>query len=216
MSQMREMMNPSIINGIYAITPDWHDTKKLVAKTDEILSNKINLLQYRNKKANKQLKMTQAKELQALCHRYQVPFIINDDYELCSILKADGIHLGKDDITIEEVRDKLGKKTIVGISCYNDVERVNEMMRTSCDYIALGACFPTKTKPNAPHASLNFLEHVVETSIKPVVAIGGINLDNCSPVINSGVNAIAMINALYSADKVSDKILEIKRKFRND
>ena len=98
---MREMMNPSIINGIYAITPDWHDTKKLVAKTDEILSNKINLLQYRNKKANKQLKMTQAKELQALCHSYQVPFIINDDYELCSILNADGIHLGKDDITIE-------------------------------------------------------------------------------------------------------------------
>ena len=137
-------MNPSIINGIYAITPDWHDTKKLIAKTDEILSNKINLLQYRNKKANKQLKMTQAKELQALCIRYQVPFIINDDYELCSILKADGIHLGKDDITIEEVRDKLGKKTIVGISCYNDVERVNEMMRTSCDYIALGACFQQK------------------------------------------------------------------------
>jgi thiamine-phosphate pyrophosphorylase len=216
MSQMREMMNPGIINGIYAITPDWHDTKKLVAKTDEILSNKINLLQYRNKKADKQLRMTQAKELQALCHRYQVPFIINDDYELCSILKADGIHLGKDDITIEEVRDKLGNKTIVGISCYNDSKRVTEMMTTSCDYIALGACFPTKTKPNAPHASLNFLEHVVETSIKPVVAIGGINLDNCSPVINSGVNAIAMINALYSTDKVSDKILEIKRKFRND
>ena len=213
---MREMMNPSIINGIYAITPDWHDTKKLVAKTDEILSNKINLLQYRNKKANKQLKMTQAKELQALCHRYQVPFIINDDYELCSILKADGIHLGKDDITIEEVRDRLGNDIIVGVSCYNDFERVNKMMATNCDYIALGACFPTKTKPNAPHASLNFLEHVVETSIKPVVAIGGINLDNCSPVINSGVDAIAMINALYSTDKVSDKILEIKRKFRND
>ena len=82
-------------------------------------------------------------------------------------------------------------------------------------YIALGACFPTKSKPNAPHASLNFLENVVEISIKPVVAIGGINLDNCVPIINSGVNAIAMINALYSTDKVSNKILEIKRKFIN-
>ena len=208
-------MTSNIINGIYAITPDWEDTRQLIIKTEELLSNKINLLQYRNKKASKQLRMTQAKELQALCHHYQVPFIINDDYELCGILNADGIHLGKDDITIEEVRDRLGNDIIVGISCYNDFERVNKMMATNCDYIALGACFPTNTKPNAPHASLNFLENVVEISIKPVVAIGGINLDNCLPIINSGVNAIAMINALYSTDKVSDKILEIKRKFIN-
>ena len=208
-------MTSNIINGIYAITPDWEDTRQLIIKTEELLSNKINLLQYRNKKASKQLRMTQAKELQALCHHYQVPFIINDDYELCGILNADGIHLGKDDITIEEVRDRLGNNIIVGISCYNDFERVNEMMTTNCDYIALGACFPTNTKPNAPHASLNFLENVVEISIKPVVAIGGINLDNCLPIINSGVNAIAMINALYSTDKVSNKILEIKRKFIN-
>ena len=213
---MRMIMTSNIINGIYAITPDWEDTRQLIIKTEELLSNKINLLQYRNKKASKQLRMTQAKELQALCHHYQVPFIINDDYELCGILNADGIHLGKDDITIEEVRDRLGNDIIVGISCYNDFERVNEMMTTNCDYIALGACFPTNTKPNAPHASLNFLENVVEISIKPVVAIGGINLDNCLPIINSGVNAIAMINALYSTDKVSDKILEIKRKFIND
>ena len=213
---MRMIMTSNIINGIYAITPDWEDTRQLIIKTEELLSNKINLLQYRNKKASKQLRMTQAKELQALCHHYQVPFIINDDYELCGILNADGIHLGKDDITIEEVRDRLGNNIIVGISCYNDFERVNEMMTTNCDYIAMGACFPTNTKPNAPHASLNFLENVVEISIKPVVAIGGINLDNCLPIINSGVNAIAMINALYSTDKVSDKILEIKRKFIND
>lgn len=213
---MRMKMTSNIINGIYAITPDWEDTRQLIIKTEELLSNKINLLQYRNKKASKQLRMTQAKELQALCHHYQVPFIINDDYELCGILNADGIHLGKDDITIEEVRGRLGNNIIVGISCYNDFERVNEMMTTNCDYIALGACFPTNTKPNAPHASLNFLENVVEISIKPVVAIGGINLDNCLPIINSGVNAIAMINALYSTDKVSDKILEIKRKFIND
>ena len=212
---MRMKMTSNIINGIYAITPDWEDTRQLIIKTEELLSNKINLLQYRNKKASKQLRMTQAKELQALCHHYQVPFIINDDYELCSILNADGIHLGKDDITIEEVRDRLGNDIIVGVSCYNDFERVNEMMTTNCDYIALGACFPTNTKPNAPHASLNFLENVVEISIKPVVAIGGINLDNCVPIINSGVNAIAMINALYSTDKVSNKILEIKRKFIN-
>ena len=208
-------MTSNIINGIYAITPDWEDTRQLIIKTEELLLNKINLLQYRNKKVSKQLRMTQAKELQALCHHYQVPFIINDDYELCGILNADGIHLGKDDITIEEVRDRLGNDIIVGISCYNDFERVNKMMATNSDYIALGACFPTKTKPNAPHASLNFLENVVEISIRPVVAIGGINLDNCLPIINSGVNAIAMINALYSTDKVSNKIFEIKRKFIN-
>ena len=212
---MRMKMTSNIINGIYAITPDWEDTRQLIIKTEELLLNKINLLQYRNKKVSKQLRMTQAKELQALCHHYQVPFIINDDYELCGILNADGIHLGKDDITIEEVRGRLGNDIIVGISCYNDFERVNKRMATNCDYIALGACFPTKTKPNAPHASLNFLENVVEISIKPVVAIGGINLDNCVPIINSSVNAIAMINALYSKDKVSKKILEIKRKFIN-
>jgi thiamine-phosphate pyrophosphorylase len=85
-------MTSNIINGIYAITPDWEDTRQLIIKTEELLLNKINLLQYRNKKVSKQLRMTQAKELQALCHHYQVPFIINDDYELCGILNADGIH----------------------------------------------------------------------------------------------------------------------------
>ena len=209
-------MTSNIINGIYAITPDWEDTRQLIIKTEELLSNKINLLQYRNKKASKQLRMTQAKELQALCHHYQVPFIINDDYELCGILNADGIHLGKDDITIEEVRGRLGNNIIVGISCYNDFERVNEMMTTNCDYIALGACFPTKTKPNAPHASLNFLENVVEISIKPVVAIGGINLQNVGNLMKLGVAGIAVISNILNNQKPLDNFLMLKEKIEKD
>jgi thiamine-phosphate pyrophosphorylase len=209
-------MTKHIIKGIYAITPDWQDTQNLLLKTDEILSAGVAVLQYRNKLANNTLKLEQAKRLINLCAHYHVPLIINDDVELCKILNADGIHLGKDDNNIEEVRCSINNDIIVGISCYNSMERVKEMLNKDCDYIAVGACFPTTTKPQAPHASTDFVSMVVDVAEKPVVAIGGITLHNCESVAQTRVNAIAMINTLYSSvdvDKVINNINTILRKY---
>ena len=98
-----------IIKNLYLITPDWDDTDILLAKTEMALAAGVKLLQYRNKIANADLKLQQATALKALCDQYQAEFMINDDYQLCCKIDADGVHLGKDDSTIEEVRNFLGQ-----------------------------------------------------------------------------------------------------------
>ena len=199
-------MNHSIISGIYAITPDWIDTDQLIKKTEEVLTAGVNLIQYRNKIATNNQKLSQAKKIKALCDYYKTSLIINDDIELCRILKADGIHLGENDSTIDEVRNKLGDQVIVGISCYSDLTRVRKMLATNCNYIAVGACYPTTTKPDAPHASKSFILDVLKITTKPVVAIGGINLHNCEPLLKLGVNSLAMINSIFYANDVKHTV----------
>ena len=202
-----------IIKNLYLITPDWDDTDTLLAKTEMALAAGVKLLQYRNKMANTDLKFQQATALKALCDQYQAQLIINDDYQLCRKIDAYGVHLGKNDSTIDEVRNFLGQDKIIGMSCYNDLDRVRDMLNQSCDYIALGACYPTQTKPNAPLASVAFIQDVIHFSQKPVFAIGGITLDNCEPIINTGVASIAMINGVYQALDISNLIKILKAKF---
>ena len=196
----------SIIRGLYAITPDCDDTPLLIGNVVKALEAGISVLQYRNKGASQQLKTQQASLMKKLCQQHDVPFIINDDVNLCHTLDADGVHLGKDDSNLDEVRDILGSDKIIGISCYNDGERVQTMLSKSCNYIALGACFPSSTKPNAPHASSEFIKQIMTQANKPVVAIGGINLDNCRSVLNCGVNAIAVVNEIFSSRDITQTV----------
>ena len=203
---MTVKMIPRIIKGLYAITPDCDDTPLLVDKVTEALESGVSVLQYRNKVANQQQKMQQASLIKDICVQRKVPFIINDDVALCDTLDADGIHLGKYDSTIDDVRHILGSDKIIGISCYNDVERVQTMLSQACDYIALGACFPSSTKPNAPLASTEFIKKVMTQASKPVVAIGGINLDNCKSVLDCGVNAIAVVNEIFSSQEITQTV----------
>ena len=197
---------PRIINGLYAITPDCDDTPLLIDKVEEAVESGVSVLQYRNKVASQDLKMQQASLIKDICDQREVPFIINDDVALCDTLDADGVHLGKDDSTIDDVRHILGPDKIIGISCYDDMERVETMISKACDYIALGACFPSSTKPSAPHASNEFVQQVMTQASKPVVAIGGINLDNCRSVLDCGVSAIAVVNEIFSSQDITQTV----------
>ena len=204
-------MTRPIIKGLYAITPDWEDTTLLIDKVVEVLEAGASVLQYRNKTADKQLRLDQASAIKKICQRYAVPFIINDDFELCKHLDTDGVHLGKDDHKLTEVRNILGKRKIIGVSCYNDVKRAKDMLEEPCDYIALGACFASQTKPKAPLANPDFISKVVNFSSKPVVAIGGITLDNCKVVLNCGVNAIAMVNEIFASQNAHEAVTNINK-----
>ena len=206
MTLMTAMTTPRIIKGLYAITPDCDDTPLLVDKVAEAVESGVSILQYRNKVATAQLKKQQATLIKDICDQRKVPFIINDDVALCDTLDADGVHLGKYDSTIDDVRQILGPDKIIGISCYNDGKRVETMLSKACDYVALGACFPSSTKPNAPHASSEFIKKVMTQTSKPVVAIGGINLDNCRSVLNCGVSAIAVVNEIFTSQDISQTV----------
>tara|TARA_B100000795_G_scaffold219886_1_gene174276 strand:- start:1240 stop:1884 length:645 start_codon:yes stop_codon:yes gene_type:complete len=193
------MVNSNIIKGLYAVTPEEKDLFVLTSQVESCIKGGAKLIQYRSKTLSKIEQNKQASKIKIICDHYKIPLIINDDIELCRILNADGVHLGGDDDSLEKARLVLGPSKIIGASCYNSIDRVEKAVDKGATYVALGACFPTVTKPNAPTVKLDLIALVLKKFKIPVVAIGGINLENVELLINEGITSIAVINALFKA-----------------
>tara|TARA_B100000768_G_C11283229_1_gene380013 strand:+ start:1254 stop:1898 length:645 start_codon:yes stop_codon:yes gene_type:complete len=187
------------IKGLYAITPDERNLSILKSKVESSIKGGAKLVQYRSKILSKNDQKQQAEEIKKICNYYKIPLIINDDIELCSILDADGVHLGENDGNLEKARLILGPAKIVGVSCYNLIDRVQISQDMGATYIALGACFHSATKPNAPIASVDLIASVLKDFQVPLVAIGGITLENIDLIINEGVECCAVINSLFKS-----------------
>lgn len=196
------MVDTTIIKGLYAITPDEPDTDKLSAKVLAALKGGARLFQYRAKNLNETHQFLQAEVIKQLCDRYNASLIINDNAELCSYLDAFGVHLGEDDGTIEAARKIIGSEKVIGLSCYNSLERVELAQDSGADYLALGAFFNTSTKPKARKVSFNIFKKARAQTQLPIVAIGGITLENTSSLIIEGVKTIAVINSLFMSDNI--------------
>lgn len=202
------------IRGLYAVTPDEADTDVLLAKVEAALQGGINVLQYRNKAASHQLQTQQARAILPLCRQYDVPLIINDSVKLCLTLDADGVHLGADDGNLAEARARLGAGRILGASCYNRLDLALSAAQAGADYVAFGACFASGTKPNAPVASLQLFAQAKQAIDVPLVAIGGITLNNAAQVIEVGADAVAVVGALFNIKNDEDQsVTEAARQF---
>ncbi len=189
------------INGLYAITPETADTANLLQRMERALEGGVRLVQYRNKGNDAALRHEQASELLALCRRYHVPLIVNDDLRLADLTGADGVHLGKDDGSIRQARLILGPGKIIGVSCYNDLPCALEAEAQGADYVAFGSFFPSPTKPGAVAAPPTLLHEAKQCLQVPVVAIGGITADNAGSLIEAGADAVAVVSTLFdSAD----------------
>ena len=199
---LRVMENLHIIKGLYAVTPDEKDLFALSSKVESCIRGGARLIQYRSKGLSKTEQNKQAREIKMVCDRYKVPLIINDNVELCRIINANGVHLGEDDDSLEKARLVLGPSKIIGVSCYNSIDRVRKAVDKGATYIALGACFPSKTKPHAPTASLDLIDLVLKNFKIPVVAIGGINLENIELLTNKGISCVALINSLFKGKDI--------------
>jgi thiamine-phosphate pyrophosphorylase len=204
------------IKGLYAVTPDIADTNLLLAKVEAALQGGANILQYRNKLANHKLQTQQARALLPLCRQYNVPLIINDSVKLCLTLDADGVHIGADDGNLAEVKARIGADKILGASCYNRFDLALSAQNAGASYVAFGACFASNTKPNAPVASLELFEKAKKELNISSVAIGGITLENAPQVINAGANSIAVINALFGAENVTETSQQFSQLFMNN
>jgi thiamine-phosphate pyrophosphorylase len=200
-------MNKRLKNarGLYLITPDCSDTTRLCVQVRALLQQPIALLQYRHKTANKTLRRQQAKALQALTVHVGIPLIINDDWQLAMDIGADGVHLGAEDADPAWVRTQVGTTMLIGVSCYNDLQRAKMLSQCDVDYLAFGALFPSPSKPNARQAPLAVL-HEARKFQKPIVAIGGISLENSADVIAAGADFIAVISGVFSATNPSQAL----------
>ena len=198
------MRDSFIIKGLYAITPDMADLNTLIHKTKLVIEGGAFMVQYRSKIQDRDVKMHQCAAILRLCREYGVPCIVNDDVEMCLILEADGVHLGVNDDNIAEVRRILGDNAIIGSSCYDQLERAKQAQKEGASYVAFGAMFPTPTKPRAPRAPLALLKEAKSEIHIPIVAIGGITVNNAHDVIESGIDAVAVITSLYEAKSIKE------------
>ena len=196
------MVDTTIINGLYVITPDEPDTNKLSAMVLATLKGGARLVQYRAKTLNKTQQFLQAEVIKELCDRYNAYLIINDNIELCLHLDAFGVHLGEDDGIIETARKIIGTEKVIGVSCYNSLDRVRLAKDSGADYLALGAFFNTSTKPKARKVSLNIFKKARAKTQLPIVAIGGITLENAPSLIFEGIKTIAVIKSLFMSDNI--------------
>ena len=186
------------IKGLYAVTPDVADTALLLAKVETVLAAGARLLQYRNKSADAARRGEQARALRAVCRRHAATLIINDDVTLARAIDADGVHVGADDPALALAREQLGSQKIIGVSCYDDLQRARAAATQSADYVAFGSFFASAVKPDAVRAPLSVLPAARALGV-PVVAIGGITLANAGGLIAAGADAVAVISALFAA-----------------
>lgn len=184
--------------GLYAITQtDNKSIETILAEVEQVLSGGAVVVQYRDK--NPQNARLLASELVKLCHQYHAPLIINDDVELALQVAADGVHLGKEDGAVAHARQRLGNDAIIGVSCYNSVDRAIAAQRDGADYVAFGRFFTSSSKPLAAPADINTLHEAKRVLTVPIVAIGGILPDNGGQLLDAGADLLAVIGGLFTA-----------------
>ena len=200
--------------GLYVITDCFNlDTAGLLHKSNLILEAGICALQYRDKTPEFSIRRERALALQKLCARYDTVFLINDDVELAAVIAADGVHIGRDDASFEECRDRLGKGAIIGVSCYNQLQLALQAEKNGADYVAFGSFYPTLTKTALFRAAPELLTRAKHQITVPVVAIGGITPVNGAGLLEAGADILAVVSSVYSGDDPLLAVSEFKALF---
>lgn len=202
------------MKGLYLVTPDWDDTDKLVAATEQAIAGGASLLQYRHKTASAELRTEQAAALLTLCRRLNVPLIINDHLDLCERIDADGVHVGGTDASVAEVRTKLGKAKIVGASCYGDLQLARDAAAAGASYVAFGGFYPSRVKKYEVTTSPDIITRALSNIDLPLCVIGGMTPQNARPLIELGANAVAAISSVYAATDHRSAAAEFASMFR--
>ena len=206
-------MSPKLA-GLYAITPDEPRTDILVQKVGLALRGGASAVQYRNKTAARELRLEQARALAVLCRAAGASFIINDDLALALELGADGVHLGADDGDLVDARRRLGRDKLLGASCYDRIELAEAAVQAGVDYLAFGSVFSSGTKPGAVRAPLAIFAEARRSTALPLVAIGGISLQNAPEVFAAGADAVAVISALFDAVDIGASAADFTRLYQ--
>lgn len=182
--------------GLYAITQTENKSMDtIVAEVSAAIKGGAVIVQYRDKRPQNAEFLAQ--KLLEVCHQHRIPLIINDDIELALAIGADGVHLGHQDSDITLARNRLGVDAIIGISCYNSVERAIAMQNQGATYVAFGRFFPSNSKPLASPAQIAILEQAKQVLSIPIVAIGGILPENGLQLLQAGADLLAVIGGIF-------------------
>lgn len=187
---------------LYAVTDRaWTGKQSLDEQVEEALQGGVTLVQLREKRLSKEQLIEEARRITALCHRYGVPLIVNDDYEAALAAGADGVHVGIEDTPVAAIRARAGKDFIIGATA-KTVEQAQRAEREGADYLGVGAVFPSPTKQSAIRITNEQLREICASVTIPAVAIGGITQKNVASLKGSDMAGIAVVSAIFGADDI--------------
>lgn len=197
---------------LYAVTDrSWLNGETLYAQVEKALKGGVTFVQLREKALDEQAFLEEAKEIQKLCAKYHVPFVINDNVEIAAQIGADGVHVGQSDMEAGDVREKLGPDRIIGVSAQT-VEQAVRAQERGADYLGVGAVFPTGSKADAVEVSHETVRAITEAVDIPVIAIGGITKDNVSELSGTGICGIAVISAIFAQEDIEGAARVLKER----
>lgn len=200
---------------LYAVTDRaWlKENEDLTSVCKSVIENGATFLQIREKDLDEGTFEQEAEALKKLCAQYHIPFVVNDSVEIALDIDADGVHVGQSDIKGRDIRSMIGNEKILGISA-GTVEEAIAAEKAGADYIGVGAVFGTSTKKNARNLTVEKLKEISESVSIPVVAIGGIGVSNIMELVESGVDGVAVVSAIFAAENPGEataKLLKLSK-----
>ena len=203
-SKMRALLR------LYAVTDrSWIGLQTLLEQIESSLLGGTTLVQLREKDLSDCEFIQEAISVKRLCERFGVPLLINDNVNVALRSGADGVHLGQDDLPLQEARKMLGPNKIIGISTHT-VEEAMEAEQGGADYVGVGSVFATQTKLDANVLSIDYIREICQAVTIPVVAIGGIKEENMDVLRNTGVAGIAVVSAIFGQPDIEMATLRLK------
>lgn len=189
---------------LYGVTDrSWLNGKPLAQAVEEAISGGVTCIQLREKAMEQSTFLEEARAIRALCREKKVPFLVNDDIEVALQSGADGVHVGQHDLDAAQVRAMIGPDKILGVSAQT-VEQARKAEADGADYLGVGAVFPTGTKQDADAVSYETLQAICRAVKIPVVAIGGIHLENLPALRGSGIAGVALVSAIFAASNIEE------------
>ncbi len=189
---------------LYAVTDrHWLNGMTLEQQVELAIKGGATFVQLREKNADEDEFLELALKVQKVCRAYRVPFVINDNVELAKKIDADGVHVGQEDMNALDVRKLIGSKKILGVSA-STVSEALLAEKQGADYLGVGAVFATSSKDDAESVSHKALKEICDAVKIPVVAIGGISLNNVDELKGSGIAGISVISAIFGAADIKE------------
>lgn len=196
---------------LYAVTDRaWVGRQSLYEQVECALKGGATCVQLREKELGDEAFLREAMELGALCRRYGVPFFVNDNVDIAVKCHADGVHVGQEDMAAAQVRSRVGEQMMLGVSVHT-VQEALEAVKNGADCLGVGAVFPTSTKADADVLPSETIREICDAVDVPVVAIGGISRDNLPLLAGTGVDGVALVSAIFSAEDIESECRALRR-----
>ncbi|HCC47224.1 MAG TPA: thiamine phosphate synthase [Elusimicrobia bacterium] len=200
-------------SGLYVITDEKLMRRRdFVRKVAEAAAAGAGIIQLREKASSLRDRLALARAAVRAAHAHGAKLVINDDPELAALIGADGVHLGRDDASVEEARALLGRRAIIGVSCYGDIDLAVRVQKAGADYISFGACFKSPTKPREALVPLSVFAEARRRLQVPLVAIGGITPENAPLVYAAGADLVSVVSSVFAGNKTGQSVKQFNRR----